>query len=103
VQVIITHPRSANRSADRRHGPWKRSGSAHNGARRQPSALRLRPIRLSDAARQLAKVVQAERRGGRANSTRPVVIEGAREIRLLLDEIEKRPKVIDVAPVEVTT
>jgi hypothetical protein len=48
-------------------------------------------------------VVQAERRGGRANSTRPVVIEGAREIRLLLDEIEKRPKVIDVAPVEVTT
>ena len=27
----------------------------------------------------------------------------AREIRLLLDEIEKRPKVIDVAPVEVTT
>jgi hypothetical protein len=31
-----------------------------------------------------------------------VVIEGAREIRLLLDEIEKRPKVIDVAPVEVT-
>ena len=46
--------------------------------------------------------VQAERRGGRANSTRPVVIEGAREIRLLLDEIEKRPKVIDVAPVEVT-
>jgi hypothetical protein len=30
-----------------------------------------------------------------------VVIEGAREIRLLLDEIEKRPKVIDVAPAEV--
>jgi len=28
---------------------------------------------------------------------------GARKIRLLLDEIEKRPKVIDVAPVEVTT
>jgi hypothetical protein len=32
-----------------------------------------------------------------------VVIEGAREIRLLLDEFKKRPKVIDVAPVEVTT
>ena len=33
----------------------------------------------------------------------PGVIEGAREIRLLLDEIEKRPKVIDVSPVEVIT
>jgi hypothetical protein len=28
---------------------------------------------------------------------------GARKIRLLIDEIEKRPKVIDVATVEVTT
>ena len=39
----------------------------------------------------------------RLNGAEVAQIPHGREIRLLLDETEKRPKVIDVAPVEVTT
>ena len=54
-------PGSENRSTGGRCRSWKRPSSARNGAWRRSGAMRLRLLRLSDEARELAKVVQADR------------------------------------------